>query len=321
MPSYFQRVVRLPLSAAAFGHVARVLARKLPSLLPIGAVLIFSITVSGSASADEPMKPSSQVGATAPALDIIAQNTPGYSEAFPAGVPKTYSWCNGSYKPPGGGTPPPEFTAVTAVGSVYPKFGEPAYSNPDARIVVANARTYVHLHATKEWLIVQDQSAHEITGAHFEAKGSRASGAEMKIEAQADGVTAMDSPPPGRNIVLWMVKRGNYAAGSVDAVYVQMDIKTTNPKLKLVANVGAEWWRDPAAAYVQGQTNNRGAGNSNWVELSTRWSTLAFFSSTTAQFEANPPPPLVETDLGARPIRARRAPETPSPCLSIPAPR
>ena len=118
-----------------------------------------------------------------------------------------------------------------------------------------------------------------------------------------------------------MVKRGTYAAGSVDAVYVQMDMKTTDPNMKLVANVGADWWRGPDTAYVQGSGNNRGAGHSNWVELSTDWATLLFFSGSTSHLAADPPPPLAEFTIATKPIRAQRAANTPSPCLRVLAPR
>ena len=288
--------------------------------LPIAASLAFGIVGYSPALANESRTPSGEVAATAPSLDFIAQNTPGYSEGFPAGVPKTYSWCNGMYKPPGSGEPPSDFTAVTALGSVYPKYGEPEYSNPDAKIVIGNAKTYVRMRATKEWLLVQDQSEDEIAGAHFATNASRNTATDMKIEAR-DGVIIISSPPPARNGTFWIVKRGAYTAGEVDAVYVQIDMKTTDPKMKLVANVGAEWWRAPDAAYTLGVTNSQGAGNSNWVELSTDWSTVLFYSGSTEQLLADPPPPFAESALATKAPRARRAANTPSPCMRVLAPR
>jgi hypothetical protein len=287
--------------------------------MPIGAALIFGVTVYSPVMANEPRAPSSEVTAAAPSLDAIAQNTAGYSEAFPAGVPTTYAWCNGTTKPPGNNEPPSDYTAVMSLGSVYPKYGVPAYSNPDAKIIVANARTYVRLRATKEWIVVQDQSEDDIVGAHFEANAAKNSATEMKIEAQPDGATVIASPPPDHNDLLWMAKRGTYEPGSVDAVYVQMDMKTTDPKLKLVANVGADWWRGPDSPH--GLANKRGAGNSNWIELSAEWSTLIFFSGSTSQIAADPPPPLAESPQATKPPRPRRAANTPSPCLRVLAPR
>jgi len=288
--------------------------------LSIAASLALVAVGYSPAPANESRTPSGEVAAPTPSLDFIAQNTPGYSQGFPAGVPKTYSWCNGMTKPPGNGEPPSDFTAVTALGSVYPKFGEPEYSNPDAKIVIANAKTYVRTRATKEWTVVQDQSEDEIAGAHFATNASRNTASEMKIEPR-DGVINISSPPPARNGTFWIVKRGAYAAGAVDAVYVQIDMKTTDPKMKLVANVGAEWWRAPDAAYTLGVTNSQGAGNSNWVELSSDWSTLVFYSGSTAQFVADPPPPFAESALATKPPRAQRAANTPSPCMRVLAPR
>jgi hypothetical protein len=288
--------------------------------LPIAACLVLGAVGCGPASATETRTPSGEVAVAAPTLAFIAQNTPGYSEGFPAGVPKTYSWCNGMYKPAGNGEPPSDFTAVTALGSIYPKYGEPEYANPDARIVIANAKTYVRTRTTKEWILVQDQSEDEIAGAHFATNAARNSAIEMQIEPR-DGAIVVSSPPPARNGTFWIVKRGAYTAGAVDAVYVQVDMKTTDPKMKLIANVGADWWRTPDAAYTLGVTNSQGAGNSNWVELSTEWSTLLFYSGSTEQFVADPPPPFAESALATKPAHAPRAANTPSPCLRVLAPR
>jgi len=288
----------------------------------IGVSLIFYAVGQGPVLANEPKAPSSKVTVVAPTLDAIAQNTPGYSDAYAAGVPKTYGWCNGSYKPSENSVPPSNFTAVTGRGAIYPKFGAPAYSNPAASITVANAKTYIHLSATKEWILVQDQADDEITGAHFVADlAGNAASVDMKLNAHADGSVAVDSPPPGHNDLLWFSVRGTYEAGSVDGVYVQMDMKTNDPNLKLVAHVGADWWRDPESDYVQGFINNKGAGNSNWVELSTQWTTLVFYSASTERLRADPPPPLAESAREMKPTSKRRAENTPSPCLRTIAPR
>jgi hypothetical protein len=306
---------------AMFGHGALLFLRKLPTLfLRVGVAVILGVAANGPVSANEPMGPSNGATETAPTLDAIAQNTPGRSEAFPAGVPSTYAWCSGAYKPPERGAPPSNFTAVTALGTIYPTFGAPAYFSPDAKVIVANARTYVHLRATKEWNLVQDQSKDEITGAQFAATSARNTATEMKIETQPNGAIVIDNPPRGRNGVLWIAKRGTYAAGSVDAVYVQMDMKTTDPKLRLVANVGADWWRDADAAFEPSFVSNQGAGNSNWLELSMDWSTLIFFSGSPSELRADPPPPLAEAANSAKPTSARRTANMPSPCLR-PVPR
>jgi hypothetical protein len=84
-----------------------------------------------------------------PMLDAIFQNTPGQSEGYALGVPKDYAWCSGSYKAAVNGSPPPDFTAVTGKGQVYPKEGARAYSTT-AGITIANAKTYIHLSTTRD---------------------------------------------------------------------------------------------------------------------------------------------------------------------------
>src|SRR6185312_5672905 len=61
----------------------------------------------------------------------------------------------------------------------------------------------------------------------------------------------------------------------------------------LVAMVGADWWRDASAPFLPDHSTNPGIGGSNWVDLSTQWQTVGYYSMSTTQFEANLPPPLV----------------------------
>ena len=69
-----------------------------------------------------------------------------------------------------------------------------------------------------------------------------------------------------------------------------MDMRVTDPNLNLIAQLGADWWRDVNAPFYSDFRNNPGVGTNNWVELSTEWKTMGYYSSTTAQFQANPPP-------------------------------
>jgi hypothetical protein len=265
-------------------------------------------------SADQSRPPRDDISATgSPISDAINQNTPGRSEGYALGVPKNYDWYRGLYKPAGYSAPPPLFTAVTGWGQVYPKLGALKYSNPNGRIIIANARTYVHLSATDEWILVQNQTTDRIVGAHFAADFGKKAGIQMKVSSLSDGSVAIGIPPAGYNDHFWVTKRGTYAAGSVDGVYVQMDVKTNDPDLKLVANVGADWWRDATAAYVQGFENNPGAGMSNWVELSTKWSRLHFYSWSNSKFRAAPPPPLAESSLEKKPAAFRSRASTSTP--------
>jgi hypothetical protein len=224
--------------------------------------------------------------------NAITQNTSGNSEGRPAGVPTSYSWYSGASQ--GTAAPPSTFTAVTGWGQVYQEAGQPAYSNPNARVQLANAETYVHLKSTGEWVLVQNQDTNQIGGDHFVADFSGNQSRSMAITKNADGSASFAAPPTGYNDHFWPNARGTFQAGDVDAVYVQMDMRVTDPNLHLVANIGADWWRDANAPYVDGFDNNPGAGMSNWVDLTTEWRTLAYYSSKSV-FQADPPPPLTGT--------------------------
>jgi hypothetical protein len=259
---------------------------------------------------------SEEIPIATPILDAIFQNTPGQSEGYPVGLPRSFAWCDGWYKPAGNIPPPANFTAVTAKGQIYSKEGARAYSRSGG-ITIRNAKTYVHLRTDGKWVLVQDQTADELVGAHFVADYSAKSSRPMGFNVQSDHSVIIDTPPAGYNDHFWPNKRGTYAAGSVDGVYVQMDMRTNDPNIRVVANVGADWWRDASAEIVNVLGSISGAGLSNWVELSTRWSTLRFYSWDTAQLTAEPPPPLADSPFESTPIIRRRA-NTPSPCLSRP---
>ena len=259
--------------------------------------------------------PKREITVASPLLDSITQNTPGYSEGYAAGVPKHFAWCSGSYKPAGYSAPPSDFTAVTGWGQIYPKAGALAYPNPDATIEIANAKTYVRLKATGDWVLIQDQAALKIIGSHFAADFSLKASVEMRSSTRPDGSVAIGAPTGGYNNHFWFSERGIFPAGSVDGVYVQMDMRTNDSQISLVANVGADWWRDAHADFLRNFSNNPGAGMSNWVELSTEWSTLRFYSLSTSQLQASPPPPLVEPTQ-MRPAFTRRLLSFSPHCLS-----
>ena len=88
--------------------------------------------------------------------EVIAQNTVGGSDGKPAGIPAGWGFYDGMQQ--SGSAPPSDFTAVTGWAHVYQEAGAPAYTNTNASIEVANAKTYVHLKATGEWVLVQDQA-------------------------------------------------------------------------------------------------------------------------------------------------------------------
>jgi hypothetical protein len=241
--------------------------------------------------------------------DAIRQNTLGLSEGFPAGVPRSYNWYKG-WNPDGMKMPPADFAAVTGWGAVYRRVGAPADSNSNTTVEVANAKTYVHIHATGKWVLVQDQATYPIKGGHFVTDFAGNAAIPMKVSAGSNGSAVLDAPPSGYNDHFWPSARGTYAPGTVDVVYVQMDMRVTDPNSNLVASVGADWWRDANAPYVQDHSNNPGAGSSNWEKLSTQWRTLGFYSVTTTQFQADPPPPLLGSTIQTRPTITSFAPDS-----------
>jgi hypothetical protein len=248
-----------------------------------------------------------------PMLDAIFQNTPGQSEGYALGIPKNYAWCSGSYKAVV--KPPRDFTAVTGKGQVYPKEGARAYSTR-AGITIANAKTYIHLSTTREWVLVQDQATDEIAGGYFVADFSPKAAEPMRLGAQSDRRVVIGAPPAGYYDLFWLTKRGTYTAGSVDGVYVQMDMRTNDPNMKFVADVGADWYLDANVGVGPDLANVSGAGLSNWVELSTQWSTLRFYSWSTTQLQADPPPPLDDSLVETKQTITRRRANTSSSCRS-----
>jgi hypothetical protein len=248
-------------------------------------------------------------------VDAILQNTRGYSEGYPLGVPRNYVWCSGSYKP--NASPPDDFTAVVGWGQIYPKVDAGKDTEPSGRIEIARAETFLRRKSTKQWILVQDQAKTALVGAYFVADFSPKPSIPMQLNQGATGSVIIDPPPSGYNAHFWLKKRGTYSAGDIDGVYVQMDMRTTEPETDFIANVGADWWRDATSEFVPGFANNPGAGMSNWVELSTEWSTLRFFSLTMSELKAAPPPPLARSSHPATPtVIRRRFSTTPSPCLT-----
>lgn len=287
-------------------------------VVAIVAALIFHAASDWSALASQSKTLPVDKTIASPVLDAIDQNTRGESEGYAVGVPRNFAWCGGSYKPPGNGAPPSDFTAVTGWAQVYPEVGAPEDRDPNASIMVANAKTYVRLRATREWLLVQDQATDDIAGGHYAADFGAKETREIAVRALPNGSAALPAPPIGFNTHFWLTKRGTYEAGSIDGVYVQMDMKTDAPDAKLVANIGADWWRNPTAAYVSGFANNPGAGMSNWIELSTEWSTLRFYSGSASEFQASPPPQLAGGAPEATPVVVRHRANGPAPCFSRP---
>jgi hypothetical protein len=224
--------------------------------------------------------------ATSSLTDVIDQNTPGKSQGFPLGVPQSYSWYNGKDGAVGS-KPPSNFTSVTGWGQVYPEVGAPA--DAGASVQIADFETFVHL-TNGSWVQVQNQSTDPISGAHYNADFSGNASVPWKETTGSDGSASVDAPQSGYNDHFWPGARGTYAAGTVDGVFVEAQMKTSDPNANLVANMGADWWASSNAPFVDGFSNNPGAGMSDWVKLSTSYQTLYFSSLSPAALTADPPP-------------------------------
>jgi hypothetical protein len=298
------------------GWFARVLAVVICSVAAVPALGAAARSESVHQGANRMRLASNEVAITSAMDDAILQNTPGYSEAYPAGVPRSYAWCSGSYRPAANRVPPPDFTAVTGWGQIYPKAGAPQPVDPDATVEIAHAKTFLHVKASDEWILVQDQTKTSLTGSHFVSDFAPKPGLPMKRTATTDGSMSIGIPPKGYNSHFWIIERGVYPAGSIDGVYVEMDMRTTNDTDALVANVGADWWRNATAPFVKDFSNNPGAGMSNWIELRTAWSTLRFYSMSTSPLSQSKPLPLADfAPLPGSPPIKRKA-HSLSPCAS-----
>ncbi|XIA62288.1 hypothetical protein ACFIOY_21985 [Bradyrhizobium sp. TZ2] len=221
---------------------------------------------------------SGRITIATPMSDAILQNTPGQSEGYPFGVPKGYAWCSGSYKPEGNSAPPLDFTSVTSKGQVYPELGAPPYSGPGGSIMIANAKTYVHLRTTREWAIVQDQATSGIAGAHFTSDFSPELSKEMRLDAQPDGSVVIGAPPKGYS---------NQFLGQSCEARMQLEQSTgcmckwicermipAENSLRVLEPIGGST-RTRDLCRIQKQL---GAGISNWIKLSEQWSTIRFYS-------------------------------------------
>ena len=222
--------------------------------------------------------------------DLVKQNTHGQSEAFPLGVPHSWNWYQAGI-PDGRLPPPPNFTAVEGWGQVYPEVGQPVSTTADVQI--ETHRRWVHIKQTNQWVLVENQSTLGLTGGHFLADFSGNTIRDAGDRSRPVGAHRSMSRPAGDSDHLWYGSRGTYTAGTVDAVDVQMDMRTTDPTAHLIAMVGADWWRDASAAFVPDHSTNPAVGVTNWIDAPTQWQTLGYYSMSTTQFEANLPPPLL----------------------------
>jgi hypothetical protein len=223
--------------------------------------------------------------------DAIYQNTGGNSEGYPLGL----SWDTGIYGTHTLTPAPAGFSAVTGWGVVYPQAGAPLSPSPgDDTVQVANFTTYVHL-TDGTWVKVQDQAQSGVGGAHYVADFAGDANIPWQSQNLSDGSVSFNAPPTGYNDHFWQGSRGTFTPGTVDGVFVVANMKTNDPSANLVAQIGADWWRDASAPYLyqNGQfVNNPVVGGSNFVKLTTEWRPVYYSSLSASQLQASPPPPL-----------------------------
>lgn len=227
---------------------------------------------------------------TSLSIDCVVSQTSGYDNGiYPYGVRTYFSWYAGGRAATGNVVSPSDFSSLTGWGQIYPQVG---VSNVAANVYLKDYRVYVHL-TSGGWQLVQDQATNSIGGRRFVADFSNNSSSEMSLVVESDGSVRMDSPASGYNNHFWIEPRGSYAPGTVDGVFSLAQLRTDDASANLIANFGADWWRNTSAPYlyVDGVfVNNPGIGMGTWVKLTTTYQYFFFTTMTKSQLQAEPPP-------------------------------
>ena len=222
--------------------------------------------------------------------DAINQNAPGKSQGLPAGFDDTGKYGTSTLTPA-----PAGFTALTGWAVVYPQAGAALSPNAASDTVqVQGFTTYVHL-TNGSWVQVQNQASDPLTGSNYVANFANDSHKPFTVNTTSGGVTTLNAPPAGYNDHFFPQQRGTYAAGTVDGVFVEAQMKTNDPNANLVAQLGADWWRSSSAPYVAGFGNNPVVGGNDFVKLTTSYQSVYYTSLSAAQLSADPPPGLSAT--------------------------
>jgi hypothetical protein len=229
--------------------------------------------------------------------EAINQNTPGNSQLLPQGLPGD----KGDYGTTTLTPAPSGFSSLTGWGVVYQEAGASVSPNAATDTVqIADFTTYVHL-TNGSWVEVQNEAQGGIGGAHYVADFANNASIPLKQQTLSDGSVSMDAPPAGYNDHFFPTSRGTYTPGTVDGVFVEANMKTNDASANLVAQLGADWWRSPTAAYVNGFANNPAVGGDNFTKLTTQWQTLYYTSLSAAQLQADPPPGLATGSTSTTP--------------------
>lgn len=229
--------------------------------------------------------------------EVMRQNAWTDNGLYPQGVPSSYSWY-----PHGGGpnispqvrglypnVPDQSWNAINAYTHIFPKLGE---ALPIAGDKIFMANTKVHLHKkTGGWITVQDQSVNSpIQGGWFVPTQDNYFPPGMTIVNRPDKVAEYDAPREPYAAHVWPTPRGTFMPGTIDGVFVTMDLWVNRAGCKLVAMSSGDWWASPTAPFP----NNGGVGATDWIELTTEPQRCMYTHLTRAQLEADPTPELLE---------------------------
>ena len=179
-------------------------------------------------------------------------------------------------------------------------------------VQIANFQTYVHLTSGVSWSTCK--ISRRTYTAHFLADFSGS------VVLRDNTVRRQRGVPSAKWIQRPFLagRTRHHAPGTVDGVFVEASTETNDPNENLVANLGADWWRDSSAPYVDGFSPNPGAGVSDWVKLTTEWKTLYFTSFSPEKLQADPPPGLENASPPATTPLATTPPDTTPPATTPP---
>ncbi|MEZ0314200.1 MAG: carbohydrate-binding domain-containing protein [Myxococcota bacterium] len=249
-------------------------------------LLVHRTTISRCSTTTDPQpepEPQPQPGNLQLAVD---QNTRSKNVYFPYGVPESWDWYAGKISVFNG--PPEGFTAFTGWGVVYPQKFAPNVVNPSARYEVARYKVYFH-RRTGGWVLAQSQATANLAGANFAADFTAKPLVPWLQTNLADRTVQIGLPPLGYTSHWWTQSRVT-TSPDVDGCFVRADMRVTDGSVNMVAQLGADWWRDLGAPFLPDFSNNPTAGAGNWVKLGTNWTPISYYSVTEAQFRADPPP-------------------------------
>lgn len=219
------------------------------------------------------------------------QNTLGFSEGLPKGLPSGFDWYNGYFL--WTSAAPAGMTAMTGYGHLWQAEGAIDATIPGL-IMVRNTRAYVRLTADKSWVQVQDQTLLE--GGHFIADYSTGATTALDLIDIGGGVWTMDGPALGWNNHWWPNPRGVYTADTVDGAFVIFEIRVTDPAAvdRIVAGAGIDWWLDADAEFLEDHSTNPAGVIADWVLVTTDWKPVcAYTAASKADFELSLPPPVI----------------------------